>query len=173
MATKKVKVSYQQAMEAYFRKMSDAEFIRTFDEMHDKEISEKYTAMQSKFLPFFEANLKKNDYWELYDEWESKCADLEPYLEQYPELIAQLPLHELWTLDPWERLMLLIRFPEEAAVVKQTLEGNDIWATTLPILTPALQKKAAALCPWKTLTAYQKRYMVLKSDVLKKIISEL
>ena len=61
----------------------------------------------------------------------------------------------------------------KSAVVKQTLEGNDIWATTLPILTPALQRKAAALCPWDTLTAYQKRYMALKSDVLKKIISGL
>ena len=30
------------------------------------------------------------------------------------------------------RLMLLIRCPENAAIIKQTLEGNDIWATTLP-----------------------------------------
>ena len=26
------------------------------------------------------------------------------------------------------RLMLLIRCPENAAIIKQTLEGNDIWA---------------------------------------------
>ena len=71
------------------------------------------------------------------------------------------------------RLMLLIRCPENAVVVKQTLEGNDIWATTLPILESAIQQKAASLCPWETLTASQKRYMSLKSPALKKIISAL
>ena len=71
------------------------------------------------------------------------------------------------------RLMLLIRCPENAVVVKQTLEGNDIWATTLPILEPEIQQKAAELCPWETLTASLKRYMAIKSPVLKKIISAL
>ncbi|MBE6376928.1 MAG: hypothetical protein E7050_10755 [Lentisphaerae bacterium] len=71
-------------------------------------------------------------YWKLHGEWKAECAYLEVYLEQYPELISQLPISELWALDPWERLMLLIRCPENAAIIKQTLEGNDIWATTLP-----------------------------------------
>ena len=119
------------------------------------------------------SSLNKDAYKELYDEWESGCAYLEVYLEQYPELISQLPISELWALDPWERLMLLIRCTENAAIIKQTLEGNDIWATTLPILEPEIQQKAAALCPWETLTASQKRYMSLKSPALKKIISEL
>ena len=95
------------------------------------------------------------------------------YLEQYPELISQLPISELWALDPWERLMQLIRCTENAAIIKQTLEGNDIWATTLPILEPEIQQKAATLCPWETLTICQKRYMSLKSPALEKIISEL
>ena len=95
------------------------------------------------------------------------------YLEQYPELISQLPISELWALDSWERLMLLIRCIENAAILQQTLEGNDIWATTLPILEPEIQQKAASLCPWETLTASQKRYMSLKSPALKKIISEM
>ena len=95
------------------------------------------------------------------------------YLEQYPELISQLPISELWVLDPWERLMLLIRCTENAAIIKQTLEGNDIWATTLPMLEPAIQQKAAELCPWETLTISQKRYMSLKSPALKKIIAAL
>ena len=98
---------------------------------------------------------------------------MEVYLEQYPELISQLPISELWALDPWERLMLLIRCPENAAIIKQTLEGNDIWATTLPILESAIQQKAAEICPWETLTISQKRYMSLKSKTLKKIISSL
>jgi len=76
--------------------------------------------------------LNKDAYRELYDEWKAGCAYLEVYLEQYPELISQLPISELWVLDPWERLMLLIRCTENAAIIKQTLEGNDIWATTLP-----------------------------------------
>ncbi len=117
--------------------------------------------------------MNKDAYRELYDEWKAGCAYLEVYLEQYPELISQLPISELWALDPWERLMLLIRCPENAVVVKQTLEGNDIWATTLPKLEPKIQQKAASLCPWETLTASQKRYMSLKSPALKKIISSL
>jgi len=96
---------------------------------------------------------------------------MEVYLEQYPELISQLPISELWALDPWERLMLLIRCTENAAIIKQTLEGNDIWATTLPILESAIQQNAVALCPWETLIASLKRYMAIKSPVLKKIIA--
>ena len=127
----------------------------------------------AEVLPFFEANLGEDAYWKLHGEWKAECAYLEVYLEQYPELISQLPISELWALDPWERLMLLIRCTENAAIIKQTLEGNDIWATTLPILESAIQQKAASLCPWETLTASQKRYMSLKSPALKKIISEL
>ena len=69
--------------------------------------------------------------------------------------------------------MLLIRCTENAAILQQTLEGNDIWATTLPIREPTIQQKAASLCPWETLTASLKRYMAIKSPVLKKIISEM
>ncbi|MBE6358197.1 MAG: hypothetical protein E7057_03000 [Lentisphaerae bacterium] len=72
---------------------------------------------------------------------------MEVYLEQYPELISQLPISELWALDPWERLMLLIRCTENAAIIKQTLEGNDIWATTLPKLEPAIQQKSSSTLP--------------------------
>jgi len=71
------------------------------------------------------------------------------------------------------RLMLLTRCPENAAILQQTLEGNDICATTLPKLEPKIQQKAAALCSWETLTISQKRYMSLKSPALKKIISAL
>jgi len=117
--------------------------------------------------------LGEDAYWKLHGEWKAECAYLEVYLEQYPELISQLPISELWALDPWERLMLLIRCTESAAIIKQTLEGNDIWATTLPILDSAIQQKAAEICPWETLTASLKRYMAIKSPVLKKIIAAL
>ena len=72
-----------------------------------------------------------------------------------------------------ECLQLLIHHPHEAAILQQTLESDDIWATTLPMLEPAIQQKAASLCPWETLTASLKRYMAIKSPVLKKIIAAL
>ena len=80
----------------------------------------------AKVLTFFEANLREDAYWKLHGEWKAECAYLEVYLEQYPELISQLPISELLALDPWERLMLLIRCPKNAAILQQTLEGNDI-----------------------------------------------
>ena len=52
--------------------MSDAKFVKEFEKIHGKDISENYTVIQAKFLPFFEADLNKNDYWELYGEWESR-----------------------------------------------------------------------------------------------------
>ena len=159
------KINYVQAIEAYYSSMSDAEFIQAFEEMHEKDLDKKYTIMLPKYLPFFEANLD--------DELETGTADIQPFLDEHPELIALLPIHELWSMQADERLQLLIHHPEEADILKQTLEGNDIWAISLPMLTPAIQKKAAALCPWKTLTVSQKRYMALKSSTLKKIISEL
>ena len=167
------KISYTQATEDYFSQMSDEDFVREFERIHDKDIAEDYTVVQAKFLPFFEANLNEKEYGELYDEWEDGDAYLEVYLENNPELIPQLPIYELWSLDPWERLILLIHCPEYKDFIMQTLVGNDVWATTLPTLVPAIQKKAASLCPWETLTACQKRYMALKSKTLKKIIEEL
>ena len=141
--------------------------------MHEKDLDKKYTIMLPKYLPFFKANLDEDTYWNLYDELETGTADIQPFLDEHPELIALLPIHELWSIQADERLQLLIHHPEEADILKQTLEGNDIWAISLPMLTPAIQKKAAALCPWETLTVSQKRYMALKSSTLKKIISEL
>lgn len=72
-----------------------------------------------------------------------------------------------------ECLQLLIHHPHEAAILQQTLESDDIWATALPMLEPKIQQKAAELCPWETLTISQKRYMSLKSPALKKIIAAL
>ena len=167
------KINYVQAIEAYYSSMSDAEFIQKFEEMHEKDLDNKYTIMLPKYLPFFKANLDEDTYWNLYDELETGTADIQPFLDEHPELIALLPIHELWSMQADERLQLLIHHPEEADILKQTLEGNDIWAISLPMLTPAIQKKAAALCPWDTLTVSQKRYMALKSTTLKKIISEL
>ena len=66
------KISYIQATEDCFSRMSDAKFVKEFEKIHAKDISENYTVIQAKFLPFFGADLNKNDYWELYGEWESR-----------------------------------------------------------------------------------------------------
>ena len=62
------KISYTQATEDYFSQMSDEDFVREFERIHDKDIAEDYTVVQAKFLPFFEANLNEKEYGELYDE---------------------------------------------------------------------------------------------------------
>ena len=130
------------------------------------------TLTSSKYLPFFEACLTAKQFEEIREDIVDGVAFFEQLLDEHPNLIAKLPLHELWRLYPEERLMLLIHHPEEADVLRQTLEGNDVWATSVWKLRVQIQRGAAKLCPWETLTASQKRYMSLKSATLKKIIEK-
>lgn len=44
-----------------------------------------------------------------------------------------------------ECLQLLIHHPHEAAILQQTLESDDIWATTLPILEPPILQKSSRI----------------------------
>ena len=97
---------------------------------------------------------------------------MQDVLEQYPKLISKLPVRELLLLNPLERIDLLVHHPEEAAILKQTLEGNDIWALYLPMWKVQTLRKGAKLCPWETLTDSQKRYMSLRSATLKRIIEK-
>lgn len=92
---------------------------------------------------------------------ESQTADLRPILDRYPDLIAKLPLRELWRMDAWERMKLLISHPVEAVVLLPTLFGDDVWAAYLPVLAPKIIREAVKVCPWATLTTSQKRYMSL------------
>ena len=166
------KKNYIQITEARYSKMDDATFVKTFEEEHSPEIRELETPVFPKLIPFFEAILTKKEFAEFHDEFEMECAQLQIVLDQYPKLISRLPLQELLRMEPEERLMLLVRHPEEAEILKQTLEGNDIWALYLPMWRVQLQRERAKICPWETLTASQKRYMSLKSATLKKSIEK-
>ena len=53
------KISYMQATEDYYSRMSDAEFIQEFEQIHAKDISENYTVMQAKFLPPMQNSLPR------------------------------------------------------------------------------------------------------------------
>ena len=41
------KVAYIQATEDYYSQMSDAKFVKEFERIHEKDISENYTVMHS------------------------------------------------------------------------------------------------------------------------------
>ena len=167
------KKNYIQINEARYRKMDDATFLKAFEEERKNDISEDYTLLRPKHLPFFEANLTKKQFADLYDDFTAKCAYIQETLDRYPHLISKLPLYELWRMDSWERMMLLVEHPEESEILRPTLEGDDIWAHCLPRFNVQIQRRAAKVCPWETLTDSQKRYMSLKSSTLKKIIEKL
>lgn len=167
------KKNYIQITEARYSKMDDATFVKTFEEERKKDISKDYTLLLPKHLPFFEANLTKKQFADLYDDFTAECAYIQENLDRYPNLISKLPFYELWRMDSWERMMLLVEHPEEAEILRPTLEGDDIWAHCLPMFKVQIQRSAAKVCPWETLTDSQKRYMSLKSTTLKRIIEKL
>ena len=167
------KKSYIQITEARYSRMDDAIFVKTFEEEREEEIREDYTLLRPKHLPFFEANLTKPQFADLYDDFAAECAYIHENLDRYPHLISKLPLCELWRMVSWERMMLLVEHPEEAEILRQTLEGDDIWAYCLPMFNVQIQRSAAKVCPWETLIDSQKRYMSLKSTTLKRIIEKL
>ena len=168
------KKNYIQINEARYRKMDDATFLKAFEEEHENPIELRVdeTLTSPKYLPFFEACLTAKQFEEIREDIVDGVAFFEQLLDEYPNLIAKLPLHELWRLYPEERLWLLIHHPEEADILRQTLEGNDVWATSLWKLRVQIQRGAAKLCPWETLTDSQKRYMSLRSATLKRIIEK-
>ena len=128
------KSNYIQTIEARYAKMTDNEFLVAFEEDHEDEISrEEYTQVSKKLLPFFASNLNKKAFEDVLEDCESQTADLQPILDRYPDLIAKLPLRELWRMDAWERMKLLISHPVEAVVLLPTLFGDDVWATYLPM----------------------------------------
>ena len=53
------KITYIQATEDCYSRMSDAKFVKEFEKIHAKDISENYTVMQAKFLPPMQNSLLK------------------------------------------------------------------------------------------------------------------
>ena len=66
-------------------------------------------------------------------------------LEDYLEFLLQLQIPKPWSLDPWKHLLLSIGRSDDAEIVRWTLEGNDIWATTLPMSERQASKSSSTL----------------------------
>ena len=151
-------------------RMSDAEFVKAFEEDHEDELDKFYTPIKMKFLPFFKSNLDRDDYEELQEQFECGDANWLEWLDSYPELIGKFPANIILQLQVDEKLQLLINHPEQTELLLPMLNGEDVWAVKLPMWKSSLQKKVISLCPWETMTANQIRYMKLKSGILKKYI---
>ena len=166
---KSSKPDFCQFTEARYKKMSDKAFVKAFEEDNKNE-ARFYTQMRPQLVPFFMANIDREDREELQEQIDCEEINLEEWLESYPDLIDRLPSRVLWQLGADERLMLLIHCPEKAEFLVPMLQGDDIWAFMLPRYREDLCHLGATLCPWETMTPSQIRYMKLKSAQLKKFI---
>ena len=149
--------------------MSDKEFVKAFEEGNKNE-DMSYTQVSPKLIPFFMANISRDDREELQEQVDYEEVNLEEWLESYPDLIDRLPSSILWQLRPDEKFMLLIHCPEKAEFLVPMLQGDDIWAFMLPRYREDVRSLGIKLCPWNTMTPSQIRYMKLKSKQLKKFI---
>ena len=163
------KADYLQFTEARYKKMSDKEFVKAFEEGNKNE-DMSYTQVSPKLIPFFMANISRDDREELQEQVDYEEVNLEEWLEFYPDLIDRLPSSILWQLRPDEKFMLLIHCPEKAEFLVPMLQGDDIWAFMLPRYCEDVRSLGIKLCPWDTMTTSQIRYMKLKSKQLKKFI---
>lgn len=149
--------------------MSDKAFVKAF-EKENKNEDRFYTQMSPKLIPFFMANISRDDQEELQAQVRCEEVNLEEWLESYPDLIDRLPSSILWQLRPDEKFMLLIHCPEKAEFLVPMLQGDDIWAFMLPRYRKDVCALGIKLCPWDTMTPSQIRYMKLQSEQLKKFI---
>ena len=53
------KITYIQATEDCYSRMSDAKFVKEFEKIHEKDISENYTVIQPKFFLFLKPILMR------------------------------------------------------------------------------------------------------------------
>lgn len=167
------KTNYLQFIERRYRRMTDADFVKAFENDHEDEPSEFYTQIQAKYLPFFKNNIDRIDYNELQEQYECGDANWSEWLDSYPEIIEKLPTNTLCKIRADELIGILINHPDKAELLLPILYGEDAWALLLPTYNAKIRRIAIKLCPWETLTISQKRYMSLKSPALKKIISEM
>lgn len=166
---KSKKADYRQFTEARYKKMSDEEFIKAFVEEHSDD-DRFYTQIKAKYIPFFMANISREDQEELQGQIDCGEVNLIEWLEDYPDLIGRLPNSVLWQLQSDEKIMLLIHRPEKAEFIVPMLQGDDIWAFMLPQYRRDLRNLGIKLCPWETMTESQIRFMKLQSKQLKKFI---
>ena len=162
--------NYLQFTEERYGKMSNTKFVKTFEDDHDDESVIGLTLIKKKTIPFFKANISRDDREELEERFEVEDAYWQELLDFYPDLIGKMPVSLLYCIPANERLQLLLLHPEKAEILLPVLQGEDAWALMLPSYRKDLQKIGMELCPWDTLTPSQVRYMKLKSDTLKKFI---
>ena len=167
--SKTKKANYRQFTEARYKKMSDEEFVKAFEEEHSDD-DRSYTQIKAKYIPFFMANISRKDQEELQGQVDCGEVNLIEWLEDYPDLIDRLPIDILWQLHSDEKFMLLIHRPEKAEFIAPMLQGDDIWAFMLPQYRRDLRSLGIKLCPWETMSESQIRFMKLQSKQLKKFI---
>ena len=165
------KKNWQQFNEDRYKRMSDGKFIEAFENDNiDDMCNDFYTPIKRKLIPFILANINRNDREDFQDIIEDDDSELIDWLASYPDLIDRLPHNILWEIHPDERLSLLLRIPEKADQILPSLQGEDIWAIMLPGYCIKNFRLGIKLCPWKTMTQSQLRYMKLKSKKLKEFI---
>lgn len=167
---KSKKADYLQFTENRYKRMSDAEFVKAFEEDSQDPADEIYTQMTGKLVHYFMANISREDRAELQEQVECGDANLLEWLESYPDLVDRLPSNTLLQLHLDEKLSLLIHHPEKADTLVPMLKGEDIWAIMLTRYCPSIRRIGIKVCPWETMTASQIRYMKLQSEPLKKFI---
>ena len=62
---KSKKADYLQCTENRYKRMSDAEFVKAFEDDHEEEYDIKFTLIPKKTIPFFMANISRQDREEL------------------------------------------------------------------------------------------------------------
>ena len=162
--------NYLQFTEERYGKMSNAKFVKAFEDDHDDESKIEFTLIKKKTIPFFKANISRDDREELEERFEVEDAYWQELLDFYPDLIGKMPASLLYCIPANERLDLLLQHPDKAEFLLPVLQGEDAWAVMLPVYREDLQQIGMKLCPWDTLTPSQIRYMKLKSSALKKFI---
>ena len=167
---KSKKADYLQFTENRYKRMSDEEFVKAFEDDHAEEYDNKFTLIAKKTIPFFMANISREDREELQERFDVEDAYWQELLDQYPDLIGKIPAYLLYCMPANERLQLLLEHPDKAEFLLPVLQGEDTWAIMLSSYRKELQQIGIKLCPWNTMTTSQIRYMKLKSVQLKKFI---
>lgn len=96
--------NYLQFTEERYGKMSDAKFVKAFEDDHDDEDEIGFTLIKKKTIPFFMANISRKDREELEERFEVEDAYWQELLDFYPDLIGKIPASLLYGIPANERL---------------------------------------------------------------------
>ena len=88
---KSKKADYLQFTENRYKRMSNAEFVKAFEDDHEDEDDIKFTLIAKKTIPFFMANISREDREELQERFDVEDAYWQDLLDQYPDSIGKIP----------------------------------------------------------------------------------